>query len=67
MPSEGVAAILLKPLHKAIQDGDHIYGIIKGSGVSQTGSTNGVTAPSAESQKNLQLQVYRESGVDPSQ
>jgi 3-oxoacyl-(acyl-carrier-protein) synthase/acyl carrier protein len=66
VPSEGVAAIVLKPLHKAIQDGDHIYGVIKGSGVNQDGSTNGITAPSAESQKNLQLQVYRGSGVDPS-
>jgi len=64
--SEVVAAIVLKPLHKALKDGDHIYGIIKGSGVNQDGSTNGITAPSSESQKSLQLQVYRECGVDPS-
>jgi 3-oxoacyl-(acyl-carrier-protein) synthase/acyl carrier protein len=66
VPSEAVAAIVLKPLHKALQDGDHIYGVIKGSGVNQDGSTNGITAPSSESQKSLQLRVYRECGVDPS-
>jgi 3-oxoacyl-(acyl-carrier-protein) synthase/acyl carrier protein len=66
VPSEAVAAIVLKRLDKALQDGDHIYGVIKGSGVNQDGSTNGITAPSSESQKSLQLRVYRECGVDPS-
>ena len=28
---EGVGAILLKPLEKAIADGDHIYGVIRGT------------------------------------
>ena len=31
--SEGAAAVLLKPLSKAQADGDHIYGLIKGSAV----------------------------------
>jgi 3-oxoacyl-(acyl-carrier-protein) synthase/acyl carrier protein len=66
VPAEGVAAIVLKPLEKAIADGDHIYGVIKGSACNQDGSTNGITAPSSESQKNMQLRVYRESGIDPS-
>ena len=66
VPAEGVAAILLKPLDKALADGDHIYGVIKGSACNQDGSTNGITAPSSESQKNMQLRVYRESGIDPS-
>ena len=33
VPSEGVGVVLLKPLQKAIEDNDHIYGIIKGTAV----------------------------------
>ena len=31
VPGEGVGAVLLKPLIKAEEEGDHIYGVIKGS------------------------------------
>ncbi len=65
VPGEGVGAVVLKLLDKAIADGDHIYGIIKGSGMNQDGKTNGITAPSAESQKDLELEVYKNSGVNP--
>ena len=41
---EAVGAILLKPLSKAIADGDHIYGIIKASLVNAGGKTNGEIA-----------------------
>ncbi|WP_259377039.1 beta-ketoacyl synthase N-terminal-like domain-containing protein [Bacillus velezensis] len=33
--SEGVGAVVLRPLDKAIENGDHIYGIIKGSAVNR--------------------------------
>ena len=64
--SEGVGVVVLKPLRAAIKDGDHIYGVIKGSGVNQDGKTNGITAPSAQSQRDLELDVYRRFGIDPS-
>ena len=63
--SEGIAVVILKPLEKAIQDGDHIRGIIKGSGINQDGKTNGITAPSAVSQAELEKEVYRRAGVNP--
>lgn len=65
VPGEAVGAVLLKPLEKALADGDNIYGVILGSGLNQDGRTNGITAPSAVSQTSLELEVYRRAGVDP--
>ncbi|EMB63048.1 beta-ketoacyl synthase N-terminal-like domain-containing protein, partial [Streptococcus mutans] len=63
--SEGVGIIVLKSLQKAIEDGDYIYGVIKNSGVNQDGKTNGITAPSAQSQTDLELEVYKKGNIDP--
>ena len=65
VPGEASAAILLKPLAKALVDGDHIYGVIRGIGVNQDGKTNGMTAPSAISQAELEASVYRKYGISP--
>ena len=35
--SEGIACVLLKPLVKALQDKDHIYGVIEGSSITHGG------------------------------
>lgn len=37
VPGEGVGAVLLKPLARAIADGDRIYGVIKGSALNHGG------------------------------
>lgn len=65
VPGEGAAAIVLKSLDRALADGDHIYGVIRGSGVNQDGRTNGITAPNALSQQRLVQDVYERAGVDP--
>jgi acyl transferase domain-containing protein/acyl carrier protein/enoyl-[acyl-carrier-protein] reductase (NADH) len=65
VPAEGVGALVLKRLDRAIRDGDYIYGVIKGSGMNQDGRTNGITAPSAKSQRELEIAVYEQSGIDP--
>lgn len=62
---EAIAAVVLKRLDKALEDGDPIYGVIKASGLNQDGKTNGITAPSADSQKALEHRVYKESGINP--
>ena len=46
---EGAGAILLKPLSRALEDGDRIYAVIKGSAVNHDGRTNGITAPNPRS------------------
>ena len=47
---EGVGAFVLKPLIDAQQDGDHIYGVITGSGTSNAGIRNGFTVPNPKQQ-----------------
>jgi acyl transferase domain-containing protein/NADP-dependent 3-hydroxy acid dehydrogenase YdfG/acyl carrier protein len=65
VPGEGVGVVILKSLDKAREDHDNIYGIIKGSGYNQDGATNGITSPSKESQRQLELNVYRRTGINP--
>ena len=64
VPGEGCSVLVLKRLQEAIIAGDHIYGIIRGSGVNQDGRTNGITAPSAESQKALEVSIYQENHIN---
>ena len=42
---EGVGALLLKPLSKAVADGDHIYAVIRGAAVNHGGRTKSLGAP----------------------
>ncbi|MGD2087047.1 MAG: SDR family NAD(P)-dependent oxidoreductase [Candidatus Aminicenantes bacterium] len=65
VPAEGVGVVVLKALDKALADGDHIYGVIRGSGVNQDGKTNGITAPSADSQSRLETEVYNRFHIYP--
>jgi polyketide synthase PksN len=65
VPGEGVGAVLLKPLARAIADGDHIYGIIKGTTINHGGKTNGYTVPNLNAQSGVIGQAFKESGIDP--
>ncbi len=65
VPGEGVGAVLLKPLAKAIADGDHIYGVIKGTAVNHGGKTNSYTVPNPNAQSDVIKRALRESGVHP--
>ncbi|HWU90309.1 MAG TPA: SDR family NAD(P)-dependent oxidoreductase [Kofleriaceae bacterium] len=65
VPGEGVGALVLKRLSDAQRDGDHIYGVIRGSGINQDGTTNGITAPSALSQEHLEREVYDTFQIRP--
>lgn len=63
--SEGVGAIILKPLKIALEEGHSIYGVIKSSGINQDGKTNGITAPSMQSQIRLETEVYERADINP--
>ncbi|SFJ89257.1 type I polyketide synthase [Thermoflavimicrobium dichotomicum] len=65
VPGEGVGAILLKPLEKAIADGDQIYGIIKGTALNHGGKTNGFFVPNPNAQASVILQAFKKAGIDP--
>lgn len=64
--SEGVGSVLLKPLSQALADNDHIYGLVLGSAINGDGKSNGLTAPSAQAQRDLLLAAWQRSGVEPS-
>ncbi|ETR65718.1 MAG: hypothetical protein OMM_13822, partial [Candidatus Magnetoglobus multicellularis str. Araruama] len=62
---EGVGAILLKPLHMAEKDHDHIYAVIKGSAENHGGNAQSLTAPNPNAQKQVLLAAYEDAQVDP--
>lgn len=62
---EGAAAVLLKPLDKALEDHDQIYAVIKGSAVNQDGASAGITAPNAAAQEEVLLAAWRDAEINP--
>lgn len=62
---ESVNAIIIKPAQAAVDDGDHIYAIIKGSAINQDGSSMGIMAPRAETQKEVLIRAWEEAKISP--
>ena len=62
---EGVGIVVLKPLSKALADGDRIYSIIRGGAINNDGRTNGLMAPSSEAQLLLLQEAYLRAGISP--
>jgi len=65
VPGEGVGVVLLKRLTDAVRDQDRICGVIRGWGINQDGKTNGITAPSTQSQTQLEKAVYEQFKIHP--
>ncbi len=63
--SEGVGAVLLKPLGRALEDGDDIYAVIRATAANQDGRTSSLTVPSRESQTAMVLAACTGAGIDP--
>ncbi|KAI9771201.1 MAG: putative Hybrid PKS-NRPS biosynthetic cluster [Geoglossum umbratile] len=61
---EGIAAVVLKTLSAALEDGDHIECIIRETGINQDGKTKGITMPSATAQADLMRATYAKAGLD---
>ncbi|RCX07581.1 phosphopantetheine binding protein [Anaerobacterium chartisolvens] len=62
---EGAGAVLLKPLSKAMEDGDNIYAVIRGSASNQDGSSVGITAPNMAAQEEVILRAWKNADIDP--
>ncbi|MBE6052210.1 MAG: polyketide synthase [Clostridium sp.] len=62
---EGVVALIIKPLDKAIKDNDSIYSVIKGSSINQDGRSIGITAPNPEAQEDVLIRAWKEAEVNP--
>jgi acyl transferase domain-containing protein/acyl carrier protein len=62
---EGGGVVVLKPLSRALADGDSIYCVIRGSAVNNDGASNGLTAPSPKAQERVLRDAYASAGIDP--
>lgn len=65
VPGEGVGSILLKPLKKAIEDHDNIYGVIKASAINHGGKTSGFSVPSPNAQEEVITTALKKANVNP--
>ena len=62
----GVGVVVLKRLAEALEDGDHIHAVIKGSAINNDGSVKvSYTAPSVEGQAEVVAAALAVAGVDP--
>jgi polyketide synthase PksN len=64
IPGEGVGVVVLKRLSEAKRDGDHIYGIIRGSALNHGGKTNGYSVPNPQAQAGVIRRALAESEVN---
>lgn len=62
---EGAIAVLLKPLSQAVEDRDHIYAVIKGSGINSDGRSASLTSPNALAQTRAIKKAWKDAGVSP--
>lgn len=63
IPGEGIAVLLLKPLEKAVNDNDNIYGVIKGSAINHGGMTTSVTAPDMMQEAKVIKAAWKSAGI----
>jgi polyketide synthase PksN len=63
--SEGVGAVLLKPLEDAIEDGDHIYGVIRSTAINHGGTSRTYTVPKASSQSAVIRDALEKTDIAP--
>ena len=64
--SEGAGVLILKPLSRAIAEGDRVYASIRASATNQNGRGQRLTAPNPKAQETLLRQVYARAGISPS-
>lgn len=62
---EGVAAVFLKKMSKAVADGDPILGCISGTAVYQNENCTPIVVPNSPSLSDLFSNVTRQAGLDP--
>ncbi|MEV0493743.1 SDR family NAD(P)-dependent oxidoreductase [Streptomyces atratus] len=63
--SEGAGVVVLKPLSRALADGDRVYAVIRGGAVNSDGASNGLMAPNPQAQEAVLRAAYVRAGVRP--
>ncbi|THC93106.1 hypothetical protein EYZ11_007418 [Aspergillus tanneri] len=62
--AEGVGAIYLTKLSRALEHNDPVRSVICGSAVNCDGKTNGITHPSVDAQEAVIRKAYKKAGVE---
>ncbi|MEU6882656.1 SDR family NAD(P)-dependent oxidoreductase [Streptomyces sp. NPDC046712] len=61
---EGGVAVVLKPLDRAVADGDRVHGVILGSAVNNDGASAGLTVPDRAAQEAVLRAAHARAGTD---
>ncbi|MDG4752671.1 SDR family NAD(P)-dependent oxidoreductase [Micromonospora sp. WMMD718] len=62
---EGVGALVLKPLSRALADGDHVHAVIAGTAVNHGGHATSLTAPNPAAQADVLVRAWERAGITP--
>ena len=62
---EGAGVVILKPLSRALADGDPIYAVIRATAVNQDGRTAGISLPNQASQEANIVDALRLADIPP--
>jgi acyl transferase domain-containing protein/thioesterase domain-containing protein/ubiquinone/menaquinone biosynthesis C-methylase UbiE/acyl carrier protein len=62
---EGAGIVVLKPLARAVADGDRIYAVIRATAVNQDGRTEGITVPNQAAQEVNLRNALRFAEITP--
>ncbi|AIQ12429.1 hypothetical protein PDUR_11275 [Paenibacillus durus] len=65
VPGDGAGVLILQRLEDAVMEGNHIYGIIKGSAYNHGGKSASITAPRMEAQRDVIIAAYQDAGISP--
>ncbi|MFJ9697877.1 beta-ketoacyl synthase N-terminal-like domain-containing protein, partial [Kitasatospora sp. NPDC101183] len=60
---EGGVAVVLKPLDRALADGDHVHSVVLGSAVNNDGATDGLTVPNGRAQQAVLREAHARAGT----
>lgn len=62
---EGVGTVVIKPLSRAIADGDRVHAVIEATVANQDGATNTITAPSQQAQITMLAKLFSDTRITP--
>ncbi|MES1241997.1 MAG: amino acid adenylation domain-containing protein [Acidobacteriota bacterium] len=66
LSGNGLGVVVLKRLDEALDEGDHVYAVIKGTAINNDGALKiGYTAPSVEGQSKVIRAAQAVAGIDP--
>lgn len=62
---EGVGMVVLKPLSAAVEAGDHVLAVVRGSAVNHDGRSSGISVPNPAAQQAVIRAALEQARIDP--